>query len=59
MIMDCKRNGVDIMFGSNFQRDFVIIKKGEVVEVFPPMPPPHGFDDNKVHNKGRKEADKA
>src|ERR1044072_8213706 len=48
-----KKRG-DIMLGSNFQRDFVIIKKGEIVEVFPQMPPPHGFDDNKVYNKGRK-----
>ena len=54
-----QKKGGNIMFGSNFQRYLVIIKKGEIVEVFPPMPPPHGFCDNKVHNKGRKEDYKA
>ena len=62
-IMDGKRKGEISCLGKIFTRGFVITKNGEIEEVFPPMLPPHGFDDNKVYTKEerkrRKHEDKA
>ena len=55
-VIDCKRKGeIFFMVGSNFQRDFVIIKKGEIEEVSSVLKLwPGCFDDNKVQKKKKK-----
>src|ERR1044072_6784353 len=53
-VMDCTRKGGDIFFHgwTKFSRDFVIIKKGEIVEVSSALTPwPGCFDDYKVQRQ--------